>query len=87
MIYVGRATEAKLARYGIHTIGQVAATPPELLRNWFGVNGLALWRYASGKDISRVMHRDYISPIKSVGHGITCTADLKTKEGIDAGIH
>lgn len=82
MIYVGRATEAKLARYGIHTIGQVAATPPELLRNWFGVNGLALWRYASGNDISRVMHRDYVSPLKSVGHGITCTADLKTKEEV-----
>lgn len=82
MIYVGRATEAKLARYGIHTIGQVAATPPELLRNWFGVNGLALWRYASGNDSSRVMHRDYVSPIKSVGHGITCTADLKTEEEV-----
>ena len=47
MIYVGRATEAKLAKYGIYTIGQVAATPPELLRSWFGVNGLALWRYRS----------------------------------------
>lgn len=55
MIYVGRATEAKLAKYGIHTIGQVAATPPELLRSWFGVNGLALWRYANGTDQSRVI--------------------------------
>lgn len=55
MIYVGKATEAKLANYGIHTIGQVAETPPELLRNWFGVNGLALWRYDNGTDQSRVM--------------------------------
>ena len=82
MIYVGRATEAKLAKYGIHTIGQVAATPPELLRSWFGVNGLALWRYANGTDQSRVMHKDFVSPVKSVGHGITCTADLENEEEV-----
>lgn len=82
MIYVGRATEAKLAKYGIYTIGQVAATPPELLRSWFGVNGLALWRYANGTDQSRVMHKDFVSPVKSVGHGITCTADLENEEEV-----
>lgn len=82
MIYVGRATEAKLAKYGIHTIGQVAATPPELLRSWFGVNGLALWRYANGTDQSRVMHKDFVSPVKSVGHGITCTADLENEDEV-----
>ena len=82
MIYVGRATEAKLAKYGIHTIRQVAATPPELLRSWFGVNGLALWRYANGTDQSRVMHKDFVSPVKSVGHGITCTADLENEEEV-----
>ncbi len=82
MIYVGRATEAKLAKYGIHTIGQVAETPPELLRSWFGVNGLALWRYANGTDQSRVMHKDFVSPVKSVGHGITCTADLEDEEEV-----
>ena len=82
MIYVGRATEAKLAKYGIHTIGEVAATPPETLRNWFGVNGLALWRYANGLDQSRVMHKDFVSPVKSVGHGITCNADLENEEEV-----
>ena len=82
MIYVGPATEAKLAKYGIHTIGQIAETPPELLRSWFGVNGLALWRYATGTDQSRVMHKDFVSPVKSVGHGITCTADLKNEEEV-----
>ncbi len=82
MIYVGRATEAKLAKYGIHTIGQVAETPPELLRSWFGVNGLALWRYANGTDQSRVMHKDFVSPVKSVGRGITCTADLENEEEV-----
>ena len=82
MIYVGRATEARLAKYGIHTIGEVAATPPELLRSWFGVNGLALWRNANGYDQSRVMHMDFKSPIKSIGHGITCSADLEDEEEV-----
>ncbi len=82
MIYVGRATEAKLNHYGIHTIGEVAATPPNLLRSWFGVNGIALWRYANGYDQSRVMHKDFVSPVKSVGHGITCSADLENEEEV-----
>ena len=68
MIYVGHATEAKLEKYGIHTIGQLAATPPEYLLNWFGVNGLKIWRYANGTDESSVMNKDFVSPVKSIGH-------------------
>ena len=82
MIYVGRATAAKLDRHGIHTIGDVAGTDPELLRSWFGVNGLKLWTYASGNDVSRVMQKDFVSPIKTIGHGITCTADLNSEEEV-----
>ncbi len=77
MIYVGPATEAKLARYGINTIGDLAATKPDFLQLLFGVNGLSLWTCANGLDKSRVMHKDFVSPIKSVGHGITCSADLE----------
>ena len=82
MIYVGRATEARLRGFGIRTIGELAATPPELLRRWFGVNGIKLWRYANGTDDSRVAHKDFVSPIKSVGHGITCVADLENNEEV-----
>lgn len=82
MIYCGRATTAKLAKYGIHTIGDVAKTDPEYLRRWLGVNGIALWQYANGTDTSRVMHKDFVSPVKSVGHGITCTADLENNDEV-----
>lgn len=82
MIYCGRATTAKLAKYGIHTIGQVAETDPMFLKRLFGVNGLALWRYANGTDTSRVMHKDFVSPVKSVGHGITCVADLEDEDEV-----
>ena len=82
LIYVGRATEAKLARYGIHTIGQLATTSPDTLRYWFGVNGLKLWSFANGTDSSRVCHKDFVSHVKSIGHGITCTADLVNEEEV-----
>lgn len=82
LLYVGRATEAKLSKYGIHTIGDVARTNPETLQHLLGINGLKLWRYANGTDASRVMHKDFVSPVKSIGHGITCTADLQTPEEV-----
>ena len=82
MIYCGRATTAKLAKYGIHTIGQVAETDPAFLKHLLGVNGLALWRFANGTDTSRVMHKDFVSPVKSIGHGITCTADLDGEDEV-----
>ena len=82
MIYVGHATRRKLLHYGIHTIGDVAATSPELLRSWFGINGIKLWHYANGTDNSRVAHKEFVSPIKSIGHGITCVADLENDEEV-----
>ena len=36
-----------------------------------------LWSYANGYDQSTVKPNDYISPIKSIGHGITTTQDLR----------
>ncbi|SHI13627.1 DNA polymerase-4 [Sporobacter termitidis DSM 10068] len=82
LIYVGPATTRKLATYGIHTIGQLAAAPPEFLKQRLGVNGVAIWRYAAGLDTSRVMHQDYDVPIKSIGHGITCVQDLLNSEEV-----
>lgn len=82
LIYCGSATTKKLDRMGIRTIGQLAQADPRLLQNSLGVNGYALWIYANGKDASRVMHRDFVSPVKSVGHGITCNADLVNEDEV-----
>jgi len=82
LIYCGSATTKKLDRMGIRTIGQLAQADPRLLQNSLGVNGYALWTYANGKDTSRVMHRDFVSPVKSVGHGITCNADLVNEDEV-----
>jgi len=82
LLYVGRATTEKLRRYGIHTIGDLARTEPEFLHRLLGINGEKLWIYANGLDTSRVMPVDYVVPIKSIGHGITCTADLTNQEEV-----
>ena len=82
LLFVGRATTAKLEQYGITTIGGIANADPPFLKRLLGVNGLGLWRSAAGLDDSPVMHKDFVSPIKSVGHGITCTADLENEDEV-----
>ncbi len=82
LIYCGHATTAKLAKYAIYTIGDLALADPEFLKRLLGINGIALWHYANGTDRSRIMHRDFVSPVKSIGHGITCVCDLDTDEDV-----
>lgn len=79
---VGRSTGETLRRYGIRTIGELAECEPQWLRAVFGVVGDDLWRYANGLDNSRVMPDGYKEPIKSVGHGVTCSEDLLTDDEV-----
>ncbi|MDO5716830.1 MAG: DNA polymerase IV [Tissierellia bacterium] len=76
LLGVGPATKQKLKKRGIDTIGQLAKTDPHLLKTWLGIPGVHLWHYANGRDEAPVMDADQKPPIKSIGHGITCTADL-----------
>ena len=77
MLGVGRATEKVLAGYGIHTIGELAAAPERMLQARLGKNGLLIRQYANGEDYSPVKHTDYVSPVKSIGHGTTTMQDLE----------
>lgn len=78
IIGVGKATYAKLLRYNIKTIGDLAAADPMFLTKLLGKNGNELWNYANGRDFSRVAsYHDYHEQ-KSVSNGITCTTDLLT---------
>jgi DNA polymerase-4 len=76
LLGVGRATNVKLKRYQINTIGELAKTSPEFLSKLLGVCGTQLWRFANGLDSSPVTHQDYNREIKSVGNSTTCCADL-----------
>ena len=82
LLFVGRATTKKLLSRNVLTIGDLARTDPELLRSWFGKNGLVLWCFANGQDTSRIMPDGYEAPIKSIGHGITCSCDLHSDEDV-----
>lgn len=76
LIMVGRETTKKLNRYGIDTIGDLAKTDPLFLKKLLGVNGIKIWNWANGQDLSSVEDYFYLSPIKSFGRGITCKEDL-----------
>lgn len=76
MIGIGRATYKRLEGFGIHTIGELAACRKEWVTAQLGKCGTELWMFANGFDTSRVKPDGYRAPIKSIGHGITCSADL-----------
>ena len=82
LLGVGRATQRVLDSYCIRTIGDLANTNPDFLKRRLGKNGIALWQYANGNDHSLVHNADFVSPIKSVGHGITTVADLEENEQV-----
>lgn len=82
IIGVGKATSDKLKKFGITTLGGLADTPLNFLDYHFGKNGKLLWKYANGDDDSEVAHIDLKQDVKSIGHGITLTEDLKENEEV-----
>ncbi len=82
LLYVGRATHAKLKRKGIFTIGDLANSNPENLRFWLGKMGVVLWQFANGLDTSPVSNIGAKSLIKTVGNSTTAPRDLVTDEDI-----
>ena len=82
LLFVGYATKKKLNKCGVMTIGDLARFPGYLLKSKLGKNGLMIHAYANGQDIAPVMPIGYEMPVKSVGHGITCIADLENNEEV-----
>lgn len=82
MVGIGHATEAKLNKIGIFTLGDLAHTPMDTLKSLLGVNGVYLWQYSNGLDIRPVVDRDHTEPIKSIGNSSTTRRDLYTNEEI-----
>lgn len=76
MLYVGRATEKKLAQLGIYTIGELANTPRQILKSHFGKCGDLLYNFSNGYDSSPVKKYTESADIKSVGNSTTTPKDL-----------
>jgi DNA polymerase-4 len=71
---VGPKTAAKLAEYGIRTIGDIARRPEADLVRWFGENGRDLARHARGVDDSPV---ETEHEIKSISQETTFARDVR----------
>lgn len=82
MLGVGRSTAKVLGGYCIDTIGDLAETDVEFLERKLGKCGNQIWLFANGRDNSPVNPVNYSPPIKSVGHGTTCSADLLSNEEV-----
>lgn len=82
LLYVGRSTNQKLARFGIRTIGDLARTEVTLLESQLGKMGVILWGFANGYDDSPVKVENTHAPIKSIGNSTTTPRDLENDEDV-----
>ncbi len=55
LFYVGRATEEKLHRMGLYTIGQLAKADPRELRKKLHKHGETIWHLANGRNADPVI--------------------------------
>ena len=86
MLFAGRAATETLKKYGVETIGQLAACDRALPEQLLGKMGRQLWEYANGLDASPVRPRYLAEPVKSVGNGTTFPQNLVKWEQIRAGL-
>ena len=77
---VGERTGAALGEYGVRTIGDLAALPPDLVVRRFGKHGGSLIDRARGLEDDPVHEGD---PAKSVGHEHTFDVDTVDPEVIE----
>lgn len=81
LFMVGRATEKKLKKFGMNTIGELACAQPEFLRSFLHSHGILVHQYANGIDHSPVIVNSDIMQ-KGLGNGLTYAYDLHTAEDI-----
>lgn len=86
LLFVGRAAQEVFSRYGVHTIGELAKCPQEMLETLMGKMGTQLYQYANGLDKSPVRGAMDREPVKSVGNSTTFRKDLTTWDEVRTGI-
>lgn len=82
LLYVGKATEGKLNKIGIRTIGDLAQAKEERLVSLLGKWGSRLHTFANGKDVSPVATVTEEETVKSIGNSLTVYRDLKNEEDV-----
>jgi DNA polymerase-4 len=79
LFMVGRSTEAKLVKYGIETIGDLAVTDLHFLKHILKSHGELIHNFAWGRDVSVVNDIKY-SLVKSIGNSTTIPYDITERE-------
>ena len=81
---IGEKFDAELQQMGIHTIGELAAMPADLLQSAFGVYGMALWKHAHGLDLN--FHVS-LPESKSISREVTLEHDTTDERYLGAVLH
>ena len=77
---IGKVTEPELLSRGISTIGDLARTGPEKLKEWFGKYGEWLYTKSQGLDIEAY---EYAEEPKSISHETTYDTDTDDVEELE----
>lgn len=78
LFMVGHASAERLARLGIHTIGELAHADPSFLQLHFKSHGISMWEHANGIDHSFVDSEEH--DLKGIGNSTTLSEDITRKE-------
>ena len=79
LFLVGAATESKLKRMGIYTIGELAKTDLQIIRKKLGKHGETIWHFANGRNADAVTPEP--AENKGYGNSTTTAKDIVTREG------
>lgn len=77
---IGRGIGVFLAKYGVHTCGDMAKLPISILAQRFGDPGRRIWHMCQGLDPAKVETR--IAAPKSMGHGKVMPPNTRDEEVI-----
>ncbi len=78
LFMVGHASAERLARLGIHTIGELAHADPAFLQLHFKSHGISMWEHANGIDHSFVDSEEH--DLKGIGNSTTLSEDITRTE-------
>lgn len=79
LFMVGRASAAKLHKFNINTIGELACTDVNLLISKLHTHGKLIYEYANGIDNSEIRKSNYLE-VKGIGNSTTIAYDVETME-------
>ena len=79
LFLVGAATEAKLKRMGIYTIGELAKTDLQIIRKKLGKHGETIWHFSNGRNADAVTPEP--AENKGYGNSTTTAKDVVTRDG------